>query len=106
MPGSGTWSFADPDDYRERLERAGATLVITDRGVFKARLTWATLHQLHLQRNEEELPRIAHVSLTPALVFVGFTTRPDPPMLWGGVELPIPTFPPCTFSRSGREVLL
>jgi len=35
------------------------------------------------------LPRIAHVSLTPALVFVGFTTRPDPPMLWGGVELPI-----------------
>ena len=89
MPGSGTSTFTDPDDYQASLRRPKLDLLVTARGAFKTRLTWATLHRLHLQRNEEDLPRIAYVSLTPALVFVGFTTRPDPPMLWGGVELPI-----------------
>ena len=82
MPGSGTSTFTDPDDYQASLRRPQLDLVVTARGAFKARLTWATLHQLHLQRNEEDSPRIAYVSLSPALVFVGFTTRPDPPMLW------------------------
>jgi AraC-like DNA-binding protein len=40
-----------------------------------------------LLRSEENLPRIAYISLAPALVFVGFVTRPDPPMFWSGVEL-------------------
>jgi AraC-like DNA-binding protein len=42
---------------------------------------------LQLLHSEEDLPRIAYVSLAPGLVFVGFATRPDPPMFWGGVEL-------------------
>jgi hypothetical protein len=87
MPGSGTSTFIDPDDYQASLRQARLDIVVTAQGAFKARLTWITLDHLQLLHGEEELPRIAYVSLAPALVFVAFATRPDPPMLWGGVEL-------------------
>ena len=87
MPGSGTSTFIDSDDYQASLGNLRIDLLVTSQGAFNARLTWATLHHLQLLRSEEDLPRIAYVSLTPRLVFVGFTTRPDPSMLWGGAEL-------------------
>jgi AraC-like DNA-binding protein len=87
MPGSGTSTFIDSDDYQASLGHLRIDLLVTSQGAFKARLTWATLHQLYLLDSGEDLPRIAYVSLAPRLVFVGFTTRPDPPMFWGGVEL-------------------
>jgi AraC-like DNA-binding protein len=87
MPGSGTSTFIDPDDYQASLRQARIDLLVTSQGAFKAHLTWATLHHLQLLHSEEDLPRIAYISLEPALVFVGFPTRPEPPMLWGGVEL-------------------
>jgi AraC-like DNA-binding protein len=87
MPGSGTGTFIDPDEYQASLRQARIDLLVTSRGAFNARLTWATLHRLQLLHSEEDLPRIACISLTPTLVFVGFATRPDPPILWGGVEL-------------------
>jgi len=59
MPGSGTSTFIDPDDYQASLDRVPLDL----------------------------LPRIAYVSLSPALVFVGFPTRLSFPIVWGGVEL-------------------
>jgi hypothetical protein len=65
----------------------GSTFLVTSQDEFSARLTWATLHHLQLLHGEEDMPRIAYVSLAPTLVFVGFSTRPDPPMLWGGAEL-------------------
>jgi AraC-like DNA-binding protein len=89
MPGSGIGAFIDPDDYRASLRQVRIDLLDTSQGEFKARLTWATLHCLQLLHSEEDLPRIAYVSLAPELVFVGFATRPDPPMFWGGVELQI-----------------
>ena len=87
MPGSGTGTFIDPDDYRASLRQVRIDLLSTSQGGFKARLTWATLHCLQLLHSEEDLLRIAYVSLAPGLVFVGFATRLDPPMFWGGVEL-------------------
>src|SRR5271170_1913820 len=87
MPASGTGTFTDPDDYRASLSRVRIDLLVTSQDKFKADLTWATLDHLHLLHSKENLPRISHVSLVPALVFVGFATRMDPPMLWGGVEL-------------------
>jgi AraC-like DNA-binding protein len=89
MPGSGTSIFIDSDDYQASLSHLRIDLLVTSPGAFKAYLTWATLHHLQLLHSEENLPRIAYVSLAPALAFVGFTTRPDPPMLWGGGELQI-----------------
>ena len=86
MPGSGTGTFIDSDDYRAGLGHLRIDLLVTPQGAFNARLTWAVLHHLQLLHSEEEMPRIAYVSLAPALVFVGFTTRPNPPILWGGGE--------------------
>src|SRR5882762_2961558 len=87
MPGSGTSTFIDPDDYQASLRQVRIDLLVTSQGTFNARLTWATLHHLQLLRGEEDLPRVAYVSLKPTLVFAGFMTRPDPPMLRGGVDL-------------------
>ena len=87
MPGSGTSTFIDCDDYQASLGHLRIDLFLTSQDAFNARLTWATLHHLQLLHSEEDSPRIAFVSLTPTLVFVGFTTRPDPPMQWGGEEL-------------------
>jgi AraC-like DNA-binding protein len=87
MPGGGTSTFVDPDDYQASLNHVRIDLLATSQGELKANLTWATLHNLQLLHSEEDLPRIAYVSLAPTLVFAGFATRPNPPMLWGGVEL-------------------
>jgi len=87
MPGSGTGTFIDPDDYQASLRQVRIDLLAISQGALKAKLTWATLHCLQLLHSEEDLLRIAYVSLAPGLVFVGFATRPDPPMFWGGVEL-------------------
>jgi AraC-like DNA-binding protein len=87
MPGSGTGTFIDPDDYHASLRQARIDLLAISQGALKANLTWATLHCLQLLHSEEDLPRIAYVSLAPGLVFAGFATRPDPPMFWDGVEL-------------------
>ncbi len=87
MPGSGTGTFIDPDEYQEGLRQAQIDLVVTANGAFTARLTWATLHHLRLLRGEEDLPRIAYVSLRSALIFVGFAARASPPIHWGGAEL-------------------
>jgi len=86
MPGSGTSTFIDPDDYQASLRQARIDLLVTSQGAFKAHLTWATLHHLQLLHSEEDLPRIAYISLAPTLVFVGFATRSDPPMRWAGGE--------------------
>ena len=86
MPGSGTSVFTDPDDYQASLRWAQMELLVTFRD-FKARLTWAELHCVRLLRSHEDLPRIAYVSLEPALVFVTFPTTVDPPPVWSGVDV-------------------
>jgi AraC-like DNA-binding protein len=88
MPGSGTCTFIDPDDYQASLDRTPLDLLlVTARGEFRACVTSARLHHLYLLRSEEEVPRIAYISLAPSLVFLGFAARSSPPMVWGGVEL-------------------
>ncbi len=89
MPASGTGTFIDSSDYQTSLSHLRIDLLVTshNQGAFNARLTWVTLDDLRLLRCEEDLPRIAYGSLTPTLVFVAFTTRPDPPMLWSGAQL-------------------
>jgi AraC-like DNA-binding protein len=88
MPGSGTSTFIDPDDYQASLDRVPLDLLlVTSRGEFKASVTSARLNHLYLLRSEEDFPRVAYISLSPALVFVGFPGRSSPPIVWGGVEL-------------------
>ena len=87
MPGSGTWIFVDPDDFQARLRRAHVDLLLTDRGEFKARLTWASLHHVYVLRVEEAPTRVAYVSLPAAWSFVAFTEPTSSPLLWNGMPL-------------------
>ena len=70
MPGGGTRTFLEPDQYEASLGQAQIAAVIVPRGKFRARLIWAELHHLQVLRCEEDSPRIAYVQLAPGLTFV------------------------------------
>jgi AraC-like DNA-binding protein len=94
MPTSGTSTYVDPDDYQAKFRGGRINLVLTNGVGFKARQTWVEFGHLHLLRNEENLPRVAYISLSPERVFVGFPRGTGPPPTWGGMKL-----------RSGEIVL-
>jgi hypothetical protein len=61
MPGSGTRAFLEPDHYEASLRQAQIEILIALSSKFKARLTWAELHDLQVLRCEEDFPRVAYV---------------------------------------------
>jgi AraC-like DNA-binding protein len=87
MPGSGTRTFLEPDHYEASLRQAQIDIVIAFSPKFKARLTWAELHDLQVLRCEEEFPRVAYVCLGPPLSFVTFPAHFGSLPIWGGTEL-------------------
>jgi AraC-like DNA-binding protein len=87
MPGSGTRTFLEPDHYEAGLRQAQIEIVIALNPKFKARLTWAELHDLQVLRCEEDFPRVAYVCLGPQLSFVTFPAHSGPLPVWGGTEL-------------------
>jgi hypothetical protein len=87
MPGSGTRTFLEPDRSEASLRQTLIDTLVTPCGRFKARLTWAELHHLQLLRCEEEVPRIAYLSLAPRLVYVAFPGHSGPLPVWRGTEL-------------------
>jgi AraC-like DNA-binding protein len=90
MPANGTRTFTDPDDYQAAFCGAKINLVFFRRGDFKARLTWVQLPNLLVLCSQENLPRVAYVSLMPDAVFVEWPVRPTAPPIWSGVELRTP----------------
>jgi AraC-like DNA-binding protein len=87
MPGSGTRTFLEPDDYEASLRQALIDPIITCRGKFAARLTWAELHQLRVLRCQEDFPRVAFISLASGAAFVTFPSQTGPSPVWRGTEL-------------------
>jgi AraC-like DNA-binding protein len=87
MPGSGTRTFLEPDHYEASLRQAQIEIVLALSPKFKARLTWAELHDLQVMRCEEDFPRIAYVCLRPQLCFVTFPAHSVPLPVWGGTDL-------------------
>ena len=73
MPGSSTRTFLEPDHYEASLRQAQIEILIVLSSKFKARLTWAELHDLQVLRCEEDFPRVAYVCLGPQLSFVTFS---------------------------------
>ena len=65
MPGGGTRTFLEPDQYEASLGQAQIAAVIVPRGKFRARLIWAELYHLQVLRCEEDSSRIAYVQLAP-----------------------------------------
>jgi hypothetical protein len=87
MPGSGTRTFLEPDHYEASLRQAQINIVIAVGPKFKARLTWAELHDLQVLRCEEDFPRVAYVCLGSQLSFVTFPAHFGSLPVWGGTEL-------------------
>jgi AraC-like DNA-binding protein len=90
MPGSGTYSFTEPEAFQAGLEKLGMRVFAAARGQFSAQLTRATLFHLHLLRAVEAVPRIAYLSLPADAICISFLTQPDPsypPPVWSGEEL-------------------
>ncbi len=87
MPGSGTRTFLEPDHYEASLRQAQIEIFIASSSKFKARLTWAELHDLQVLRCEEDFPRAAYVCLGPPLSFVTFPAHSGPQPVWVGTEL-------------------
>jgi AraC-like DNA-binding protein len=87
MPGSGTRTFLEPDHYEASLRQTQIEILIAISSKFKARLTWAELHDLQVLRCEEDFPRVAYVCLGPQLSFVTFQADPGPLPIWRGTEL-------------------
>ena len=69
MPGSGTRTFLEPDHYEASLRQAQIEIVIALSSKFKARLTWAELHDLEVLQCAEDFSRVAYVSLEAAALF-------------------------------------
>jgi hypothetical protein len=89
MAGIVTSIFGEPDEFQEALREDGvANLLVVDSGQFRARLTQIALQRSHLLACDEQLRRIAFVSVPADMVFVTFSMsnrRPAP--LWSGVEM-------------------
>ena len=75
MPGSGTRTFLEPDHYEASLRQAQIEIFVALNPQFKARLTWAELHDLEVLRCEGDFPRVAYVCLGSQLSFVTFPGR-------------------------------
>ena len=86
MPESTVSVFGDPYDYRTALRGdGGADLVVTGHGEFRARLTRIVLSRMQLMAGEEDLPRIAFISLAAHLVRVSLPVRGGASMFLDGI---------------------
>lgn len=87
MPRCGTAIFSDPGDYQAGIREAKFNFTFNHQKDFKARLTWVELRKVRLLRGQENLPRVAHVSLTSDSVFIALPTFHDPLPICDGVEV-------------------
>ena len=87
MPGGGTRTFLEPDQYEASLRHAQIEAVIVPHGKFKARLTWAELHHLQVLRCEEDSARVAYVQLAPGLASVTFPEDSQALPVWRGRKM-------------------
>jgi AraC-like DNA-binding protein len=87
MMGCGVATYTDPDEYSASVPGLGISLVLTEPGEFRGRVTWVQLPQLSLFRWTKNLSHIAFVSVTKGLVFISFPTRWNPSPVWQGVEI-------------------
>jgi AraC-like DNA-binding protein len=87
VPHTFTSLFSEPDDFQAALREEGVVgFLVTGRGQFRARLTQIALHRLRLAAGEEELPRVAFITIPPGMVLVSLPIGGRPSPIWGGIE--------------------
>ena len=87
MPACGTTNFNDASDYQANIRGAKFNLTFCCQRDFRARLTWIELGHLHLLFGQENLPRVAHISLHSSLAYIELPISHEPPLICNGVEL-------------------
>jgi AraC-like DNA-binding protein len=87
MPGSATSSFADVEEYRAELSDIIAGPVVLAPGAFTASATRITLRRFRLLRAQENLTRVAFLSLPPERVFISVSSGPARSLIWRGLTL-------------------
>jgi hypothetical protein len=87
MPCSGTKDFNRPDRYQANFPDAELELHFTGQGSFKARLTQVELQHIRLLKAQENLPRIAFLSLEPERIHVAFSLNAIFHPVWTGLAL-------------------
>jgi len=86
MTGSVTSAFSEPEDFEAALRADRyVTLLITGSGQFRARLTQVALHALRLSATEEQLSRIAFLTVPADTVLLMFPMDGAPLPACGGV---------------------
>ena len=85
MTENGTATFASPDEYSAAI--GAANLFVTAGGEFKGRLTWLNLNGLQVLWRQENLPRIAFVTLPPAQVHISFSATGSSGLIYCGLGL-------------------
>jgi AraC-like DNA-binding protein len=87
MTRCGTTTITDPVDFRANLPVSKIDLMLKGGERFRAHLTWLKMSQLGVAQVKERAPRIAFLSLPPALTFVSFPLSSDPVAVWNGMAL-------------------
>jgi AraC-like DNA-binding protein len=87
VPRTFTSVFSEPDDFQAALREEGVVgFSVTGRGQFRARLTQIALHRLRLAAGEEELSRVAFVTVPADMVLVSLPIGGRASPVWGGIE--------------------
>ncbi len=87
MPRTFTSVFGEPEDFQAALSEEGVVrFLVTGHGQFRARLTQIVLHRLRLSAGEEELSRIAFISVPAGMVLVTLPIGERSSPVWGGIE--------------------
>ena len=89
MPASTIAAFSTANEFEAALQQGGSVeLLVTGQGQFRAQLTRIALPRLSLLRGEEQLSRLAVLSVAPDSALIILPAQREPRQIWGGANLP------------------
>jgi hypothetical protein len=81
-------TFTDPDEYAAAAtDRGTITLTVSERGIFRGKLTHIHLHRLQMRRLSDNLARTMRADLSGELALFALRTRPGPSIIRNGGEI-------------------
>ena len=87
MPRTFASVFSEPDDFQTAVGEEGVVgFLVTGCGQFRARLTQIALHRLRLAAGEEELSRVALITVPAGMALVSLPIGGRSSPVWGGIE--------------------
>jgi AraC-like DNA-binding protein len=87
MPSSAVKTFSEPDEYAAAIRQGTHQFTVTQRGIFKAKLSRIDLHRLWMQGFSEELARTSHVDGWGGRAVIAFGIKPGPGLIRNATEL-------------------